>query len=485
MSAGQSIRKGTKWLIAGGTVGQILQFAFGIALARLLLPEVFGLVITIQVFTGIAGMIAGGGMGQALVQSKEANEKDFQVVFTMQLLLGVLIYTFFFILAPWFVTWFGNPIYSDLLRISALNFILRPFINIHNSWLQREMRFKERTILGFKTTLFGSILSVVMALTGFGVWSLVFSGLLGAVLSAFLISRLTPIRPRLIFDSAIVKQHGGYGIKVSANDIVSYVRKQVSNLIISRLAGAGTVGLFNKAASLGKMPFSMVSTAVYQPVFREMSKAQDDLDLSKYLFYKMISLLIIYTLPFYIGLAFLAELFIKVVYGENWIAAAEPLQILSLAGVLYCVGHPCGAVLAAQNRLGRELIVHATTMILVIVATFIGLKWGITGVAWGIVSCEIYSAIFMFGFAAQSIKTGISDLVRHLTPALTLNIILIASLAATRSVFSSESIETQPVIFLFVSILVGGVSYAAAFLFLPIKSLSSESLRWRKAFKIS
>ena len=377
MSIDNLIRKGTKWLLAESIIGQLLRFGYGVALARILVPEDFGLLVTIQVFTGMVGLAASGGMGQALIRSREADEKDFQVVFTMQIMIGILIYSVFFVIAPWFPDWFDNPIYKDLLRVSAISFLLRPFINIHISWLRRNMRFNESTIIRLIAATCSGAISITMALNGFGVWSLILGGIAGSLLTVIIIARVTPIRTRIRFDFARVRQFGGYGLKVSANGVANYLRSQTSNLVISRMAGADMVGLFNKAQSLGTMPFSTIGASIYQPVFREMAKHQDNIDRTKYLFFRSISLLIVYTAPLYIGLCWLADPFIVVAFGEKWIASAEPLQILSIASLLQCIENPCGAVLAAHNRLGRELIIQLASWVFVIIASIIGLQWTI------------------------------------------------------------------------------------------------------------
>ena len=143
MSLGDSIRHGAKWLLAGNIAGQALQFGFGIVLARLLVPADFGALVTVQIFTGLAGFIAAGGTGQALIRAKEAKHEDFQVVFTIQLMVGILIYAAFFVAAPYFARWYGQPLYRDLFRVSAISFLLRPFLNMPNVWLTREMRTTE------------------------------------------------------------------------------------------------------------------------------------------------------------------------------------------------------------------------------------------------------------------------------------------------------------------------------------------------------
>lgn len=220
MSVAQSIRGSVQWVLAGNLGSQALNFAFGVILARLLLPEDFGLLVTVQIFTGIAGLIASGGMGQALVRSKDADQHDFNLVFTMQFVICVLIFAFFFFIAPYFARWYDEPIYAALLRVTAINFLLRPLVSNHSIWLHRNMRFKVRAIIGVISGLLTSMTSVYMAWNGMGVWSLAFSGLLGSFVNWYLLSRQTPLQLAFAFDVERANRLGGTGIKFAALDIV-------------------------------------------------------------------------------------------------------------------------------------------------------------------------------------------------------------------------------------------------------------------------
>ena len=164
MNLGQSIRTGTKWLMIGNTGNSMLQFAFGVVLARLLVPADFGMIITIQVFTGFVGMVTTGGMGQALIRAKVVDEDDFNAILTLQLALGVLVYLGFFLSSPWFAEYFENPLYKDLMRVSALVFLIRPYVYMRTSWLNREMDFKKRSVIGIITGVVSGLSSVIMAL---------------------------------------------------------------------------------------------------------------------------------------------------------------------------------------------------------------------------------------------------------------------------------------------------------------------------------
>lgn len=477
MDLGQSIRSSVKWLIIGNTGSRILEFVFGVMLARMLVPADFGMIVTIQVFTGFVGMLASGGMGQALIRSKNVDKDDFYAVFTLQLCVAIPIYLFFYLISPWFAEFFGNPLYQDLLPISALIFLLRPVLSAHNSWLAREMQFKKKSVISVVTGVVTGGSSVLMAWFGLGVWGLTFAGLIGGIFSGFLLSRITPLKLRLNFDFAIMRKHGGYGSKIVANDFFNRVRKESLKLMLSKLAGPAFLGIFNKADSLHRLPYFMLAQPVAQPVFRAMSKIQNDLDQTKYMYYRVITLLAVYILPFFIGLWWVAEPFITVVYGEKWLLAIEPLRILSLAGFFYIITRPSGVLLMAQDKLVQEMIAQVIILIVTITTCYIGYEWGgLKGVSWAFLFCQIFTAIYFYILVYQTIPTRIKDLANALAPGLLLNSILFLILYIVDSL-SGDLISTSPVLYLVLMVGIGVLSYLCCYLIFPIPALVAEKVR--------
>lgn len=478
MNLGDKIRNSVKWLALGNIGRRVLEFAYGVVLARLLLPADFGMVVTIQVFTGVVGLFATGGMGQALIRAKEADERDFTAVFTLQFCLGLLIYLGFFIAAPFLAAYLENPLYTDLIRVSTFIFLLRPFTLIRNTWLSRQMDFKKLTYIRLAAGVLTGVLSVSMAWSGMGVWSLTLSGLIASLTMNILLARITPIRLRFNFDLDIMRRHSRFGIKITANDFLTYLRNEAKHLIISKLAGPAFLGLFNKAESLARMPNQLMVPATMQPLFRALSQVQDNLDQTKYMFYRTVTLLMVYTAPLYVLLWWVAESFIGVVYGDKWLDAGAPMRILAISGVFLNVIYPCGVVLAAQNRLGKEMVAQAINLVVILAACYVGLEWGLEGVAWGIVASQILLAIHFYALVLDTLPTRLADLVRAALPGLALSALLLAVLAMTDYLLGRGGAPT-PLVYLVAMSGVGGLFYAAAFLYLPIPALQTEAARWR------
>ena len=484
MNLGESIRRNTLWILTGNVSGQLITFAVGVALARLLAPEDFGLLVTINIFTGILSFVAAGGMGEALIQAKQVDEDDYRVVFTIQLLVCLLIYLGIYYIAPWFSIWFKNGLYMDLLRVAALTFLIRPFTNIPRARLTRAMQFKVIALSRLTGMIIGSIISITLALMDMGTWALIYGGLASPLINTALIYYHTRWLPGIRFIPSVARRLGSYGIKMSLNSIILYLRKQTSNLIISHQLGPSLLGLFNKADSLSTLPAETISGSAYQTVFRALSSEQENLDRSKYIYRRTIALTAVYVLPFYIGLLWLAEPFIVTVYGNKWLETALPLQILALSGLFRIISSASGAVIAAQNRLGHEVRIQIETWILLVTGCFVGLPWGIVGIAWGILPSFAYLALRLAWLANECIRGSFPELFHSLFPALLLNSALMGTLLIVHFVLPSGASSDQPAIYLLTMSGIGGTVYALLFLFAPVPTLASESSRWKQKLKL-
>lgn len=478
-----SLRRGVAWIFAGRMGDQVLTFAFGVVLARLLAPEDFGMLLTIQVFTGLVGFVAGGGMGQALVQAKLVTTRDFDVVFTLQLIIGCVIYAAFYGAAPAFARWYDEPLYVDLLRLSALSFVFRPLVNMPSSALYRAMRFKALTGAGIASLFVSSATSIGMAWLGYGVWSLVWGGIAGSFAQSLLLMHLSGWRPAFSFDFARARELARYGMLVAGNDVVDYLRSRVSIFILSQTLGAQSVGLYNKGDSLARMPFLFVSGSVYQVLFRALSAEQDNLDKCRYLYNRSLALVALYATPFYVGLFWLAEPLVRGVYGPRWAEAAGPLFILAFAWPFWLLGNISGAVAASHKRLGVEIRIQLATLVLTASAIWLAVPYGIDGVAKAIVAVSAVNSALMFALALHTLRAHWHDILSALMPAAALNAMLAIALA-TFSHLMPSIVRSHALLHVAVLGGLGGLFYGVMFLFLPVPAIAAEQARWRRLLRL-
>ena len=466
------------WVLSGSLSGRVVEFIFGVVLARLLLPSDFGLLVTVQIFTGVLGFVAGGGMGEALVQAKNIQHKDYAVVFTLQLAIGLLIYCFLFFLSPFIAEWFHEEIYVDLLRVTAITFILSPLARIPNAKLRREMRFKPVAIVQVCSILLSGVTSITLASFGMGPWSLILGGLAGTLSSIVLLLLITRWAPSIRFNRESARRLASFGFRFTANDLIAYARTRTANLLISHNLGSTQVGLFNKAESLAQIPLLLISGSAYQTVFRTLSSLQDNHDKSTYLFLRSITLVTFYTLPFLIGFLWLADPFITIVYGEKWSPAAPALQILSVAIALNIGANLSGAVIAAQNQLGREIRIQLESWAVLAAGIFIGLQGGITGVAAGMLPGYAYLSWRMLATSLDILSIQWKQLGSAVIPVLFRNAQLCFVLFAMDITLRVLPIPTHRILYFAIMAATGSLFYIMMFLYRPGKEMQSEADRW-------
>jgi O-antigen/teichoic acid export membrane protein len=346
------------------------------------------------------------------------------------------------------------------------------------------MRFKAISFIQITMLVVSGTASITMAALGFEVWALVLSGLLGSALNVVLSGITARWRPRFAFDRQVLKRLGGYGIKVSAVNIVLYLKKQTGNFIIGRFIGPAAVGLFNKAFSLQEMP-GLVTSSAHNVIFRTLSSIQDNLDQSKYVYLGSLTLATVYSFPFFVGLWWVAEPFIYTVYGPKWIGSAEVLEILVPAGIFGTVGSLSGAVGAARRLLGREFLVQMFTWAFIATAAAFAYRWGITGIAWVMLAEAIVTSILMASIACRELHTTISELFVAIRPALLLNSILMFSLALAHISALSGYKTSQPALYLAAMTAVGAIVYGFCFLYLPVPQLATEAHRWKRKMHLA
>lgn len=480
MTTQGGIRHGASWLLGGSLAGRSLQFLVGLVLARLLAPADFGLLVTIQVFTGLAGFFVGAGMGEALVQARKADKPEFDTVFTLYLGSCLGIYLLFFLAAPLLASRFDQPIYEQLVRLTTLSFLFRPFLTLPAVHLRRQMRFALIAKLDFLNLVVASTTSLVLAWQGFGVWALVFGGQAGTLVQVLAAMRFSGWTPGLLIDLATARRLVGYGVKFTANDIAVYLRTESINLLVSARLGPAGVGLYNKADSLSRLPTEIVSGSVYQPLFRSLAANRDNTARCQYLYLRAITLIMLYTLPAYLLLILLGEPLVTLLYGSAWQDAGRVLSILGLVGPLLVLENTAGAVTAAFNRLGQELLLQSSALVLCLSGAWLASGYGVRGVAVGVLpGCLLFTVGFL-GMTLRMLQLRYTDL---LSPARALArpVLALAAVALPVAYGLPAGFDTDwPALYCLAVAAPASIAYVFVFMLFPGPGLADEAARWRR-----
>ena len=165
--------KGVIWTFSQQLGVQVINFIVQLILARLLLPEDFGLIAMIQIFITIGQTLMDGGMTSSLIRTKNTDQKDYSTVFFINVLSSILIYCLLFVSAPEISSFFAQPKLTLIIRVLTFSFVIQAFVGVQTTLLTKELNFKLLMYMQLPSSIIGGIVGIIMAFQGFGVWSLV------------------------------------------------------------------------------------------------------------------------------------------------------------------------------------------------------------------------------------------------------------------------------------------------------------------------
>lgn len=372
---------GVSWSAISQVLNQAFTFAISIVLARILGPEVYGLIGMITVFTGFAAVFGDLALGAAIIQRKELEERHLNAAFWINVTTGVMLSLLMVALAP-VVAWFYDA--PELLMLSAviaLKYVIDSFSAVQISLLNRDMRFKTLAGIQIGSTVVSGLTGLGMALYGMGPWSLVAQTIGASVVSLAVSWRLGHWRPCFKFDLVACKELFGFSTYVLGFDIVNYWARTLDQLLIGRFVGPSALGIYSRAYSLMLMPLSQVSRVVGRVMFPALSSIQDDKPKVKRVYLKLISVIGLITFPMMTGLFAVSEHFILALLGDKWAEAIPVFRIFCWVGLIQSITTTIGWIYFSQGRTGLYFTMGIINSFVFFLSFIIGIHWGIVGVA--------------------------------------------------------------------------------------------------------
>src|SRR5690554_4178632 len=223
MSLRKKTINGVFWTFSQQFGVQAINFIVQILLARLLLPEAFGLIAMIQIFMSIGQALMDGGMTSSLIRTKDPDQRDYSTVFFINLISSILIYILLFIVAPYISSFFNQPLLTLVIRVYTFSFIIQALVGVQTTRLTKEMNFKLQMYMQIPSTIFGGLVGVILAYKGFGVWSLVWMHLITTFLFMLQHWFKTNWRPSFVFDKHKFKYHFNFGYKITLSALLTSV----------------------------------------------------------------------------------------------------------------------------------------------------------------------------------------------------------------------------------------------------------------------
>ena len=487
---GKKTKQGIIWTGASSIVLFSVRLGTSMVVARLLFPEDFGLMGIASIVIQFAIRLTSFGLNTAIIQRKELKPEHLDTTFWINLLLVTSVTVIVFLGADYIASFFNNSRLPSILRVVSTLFIIRGLTSINSALLIREMKFRE---LSLSRTISESIIfisPIFFALANFGVWSLVWGQMLGELAIMMLLYYHTRWVPRLRFRIWALKDIFSFGFWIFITRYLTYFVKKIDYIIIGKYLGTANLGYYERAFALIDTPRGHIEKTINKVLFSAYSQIQDDdkriVDALK----KVIRSTSVISYGFLIWMFFAAPSLITVLYGPKWVNSIAPLQIMCVSGLVYSTTILFTPVINAKALVAKGALCQFVYLVILSIALWYGLKYGINGVAWGVTISSTFYLILILLLICTHLPFSPMDLLSSQKAGIVYGCIQIAVLVVFSR--SLEGILPNDSILMLMSVsVISFVSYVGAHLVIrfedvegPFNDMLKESKKIVKKFPI-
>jgi len=457
---------------------QGIQFFVSIVLARLLLPEQYGLIGMLVIFLAVAHSFLDSGFGSALIQKQDATHIDECSIFYFNIVIGLFAAGILCLAAPAIAQFYDEPQLKSLTIFFSLNIVINSFGLIQITLLKKCLNFKTQAKISVFSVVISGPIGIFLAYSGYGVWSLAIQQFSNNVLSVILLWFFCNWRPSMIFSLFSLRKMFVYGSRVLASGLLDRIFQNVYLLVIGKLFSAVSLGYYTRALSLQQLPADVLTDIVGRVTFPLFSSMQNETERLRMGFKKIFVTLAFVTFPAFVGLFVIAENLVVVLLTDKWLPCVPFLQLLALLGLMYPLHAMHLNLLLALGRSDLFFRLEILKKFLVVIAIAITWRYGIEAMIVGQVVLAVFAYFLNSYFTNQLIRYSLLEQMKDLVCPFILAI-LMGCLVIIVSNFQINSI----ILLLAIQIFTGTATYLIlSYLFKPLGYQILLSILYKKYF---
>lgn len=415
MSLKRTAISGIIWSFTQQFSSQIISFIVSIILARIILPEEFGLIGLIAVFVAIGNTLVNAGLSTSLIRTIDPTQKDYSTVFFINIIGSVLVYVVVFFCAPLIANFFKQEVLTDIIRLYTVTFIINAFSGIQTTKLTKEMNFKTQMFVQIPSLIVSAIVGIYLAYSGFGVWSLVWMSIAQALVATVQLWVYSGWKPDFIFDRQCFNKHFGFGYKLMLSGLIDTIYNNIYNIVIGKYFSLAQVGFYTRALSVRQLPVSNLSNALNKVTYPLFSKIQDDDIKLKETYKKLMEQVVFWIAGILIYLCVVAEPFFRLLFTEIWLPAVPYFQLLCVGGILYPIHAYNLNILNVKGRSDLFFKLEVIKKIIITIGIIIAIPFGIYGLLYFQIIASVLAFFINTRYSGKlinySIKEQLSDIV--------------------------------------------------------------------------
>ena len=441
------------WSFSEKIVAQLVSFVVSIIIARILLPEDYGIISIVMVFITFANILVTNSFSSALIQKKDTDDLDYSSVFYFSVILSIFLYLIVFIISPLISKWYGMPVLTPVLRVLGIRIILASINSVQSSYVSKNLLFKKL----FKANIIGIIISaiigIVMAYYNFGVWALVAQYLSCSIINTIAMWIEIKWRPKKIFSFNRLKTLISYGWKLLASALVGTLYDDLRTLIIGKMYSSNDLAYYTRGQQFPKLIMTNVNSSFSTVLFPVFSSIQDEKNKLEIGHRKSIQVSSGIISPLMLGLAAIATPVVKLLLTDKWLPCVPFLQICCLFYLITSLYTLNLQMFKAVGRSGLSLSMELIDNLLGLLLIALFYKKGVLVIAWITLLTRLIAYFTSLIFTKKILNVNYFSQIKDIFTPIVLSLIMYII------VKSVDYLSLNYVVILVIQILLGFIVY--------------------------
>lgn len=423
----QKTAKGLFWGGLSNSLQQLLGLLFGIVLARLLSRSDYGMIGMLTIFSTIANILQESGFISALVNRKNASDKDYNAVFWFSVSCSAILYILLYLSAPLIAEFYRTPELVPLSRLTFLSFFIASLGIAPRAILFRNLKVKENTIISLSSLTLSGITAIVLAINGFAYWGIAIQSLVYVAVVVILNWYFAKWMPSFHFDFSPIKEMFGFSSKMLITNIFMTINNNLFSVLLGKFYTKQAVGDFSQANKWNNMGHSLITgmiNGVAQPVLASIT---EDTQRQVVVFRKMLRFTAFISFPAMFGLSIVSKEFIVITITDKWLVSAQMMQLLCIWGAFIPINNLFSNLLVSRGRSSVFMFCNITLSILQLITACLSYPYGITMMIYLFITINILWLFVWYFFVKREIPLTLSCVLKDIAPYFLLAATLTAS----------------------------------------------------------
>ncbi|MGX1639418.1 lipopolysaccharide biosynthesis protein [Sphingobacterium sp. NPDC055431] len=412
MSLKSTATSGLLWTISQQFGFQGINFLVQIILARVLLPESFGIIALLQIFIAIGLSLVDSGMASSLIRNKNVDDDDYSTVFYLNIFISLVVYLLLVVVSPYIAIFYNMPILVNIIKVYCLSFIISAFSIVQVTQLTKKMMFKEQMLMQLPSLIVAGVVSILMAYNGWDVWSIVVYNLLQNFLMTLQYWIKSKWRPKRVFNLQKLKYHFNFGYKLTLAGLLNAIFDNIYGVVIGKFFSPQILGFYNRAELFQLFPGKNISTAVEKVTYPMFADIQDDNEKLKRYYREIFGFVVFFLTPTMVILCAIAEPFFRLLLTEKWSPMVPYFQVLTIVGILHPFQRYNLNILRVKGRSDLVLKLNVIKKIILTILIIVSIPYGIYGILVSQCVFAIISVYLNTLYSSKMIKYSLIEQIK-------------------------------------------------------------------------